>query len=262
MNKQGKNAKTMCLLVLMVLLTGCGKQEERNDIQGNDDNTIVKVQVDSIINKNENSVDEKEQEESLKDVIADEPEKFECMDEIKVASPDSGLVQIDDIIIQYGSKFSDIAAAIEQSKGTYEAEEYNISSVVPAGETLGIRFYKNGKQYFIVRVINRESETIELKDCVLYSISVLSEAIDNAYYAGFGSNEMNYNTVEDLMKNYKPKKETFGSDSKGNRELGVMYTVSSQENEFHIYFIFDGVTNKLIAFDLSSQKLDDVAWPW
>lgn len=263
MKKQKRNTAIICLLVLMVLLTGCGKKEQgKPDAKENDDNTIDKMLIDSSTNMDENLKDEKEFEESIEDVIVDEPVKFECMDEIKEASPDSGLIQIDDMIIQYGSKFSDIAVAIEHSESIYEVEEYNVASVVPAGETLGIRFYKNGKQYFIIRVINCESETVELKDCVLYSISVLDEAIDNAYYAGFISNEMNYNTVKDLMKDYKPQKEIFGSDRKGNKELGVMYTMPFQGDEFHIYFIFDGVTNKLITFDLSSHKLDDVAWPW
>lgn len=253
MSRQKKEVIIICLMIFATLLIGCGKREEK------DDNTIVRAQVDSVINKDENVEDEKEQE---REVIVDEPVKFDCMDEIKEASPDSGLIQIDDIIIQYGAKFSEIADAIEKSESTYEAEEYNVSSFVPAGETLGIRFYKNSKQYFIIRVINRESETIELKDCVLYSISVLDEAIDNAYYAGFNNNEMNYSTVKDLMKDNKPKKEIFGSDTKGNKELGVMYTVPFHEDELHIYFIFDGVTNKLTTFELSSQKLDDVAWPW
>ncbi len=253
MSKQRKKATIVCLIMLVALLIGCGKQEKKND-----NNTVVKVQVDSIINRDENSEDVGEQEE----VIADEVVKFDCMDEIKEASTDSGLIQIDDMIIQYGTKFSEIANVIEQSESSYEAEEYNVSSAVPAGETLGIRFYKNNKQYFIIRLINRESETIELKDCALYSISVLDEAIDNAYYAGFTNGEMNYSTVKDLMKENKLQKEIFGSDAKGNKELGVMYTVPFQEDEFHIYFIFDGVTNELITFELSSQKLDDVAWPW
>lgn len=253
MSKQRKKATIVCLMMLVALLIGCGKQEKKND-----DNTVVKVQVDSIINRDENSEDVGEQEE----VIADEVVKFDCMDEIKEASTDSGLIQIDDMIIQYGTKFSEIANVIEQSESSYEAEEYNVSAAVPAGETLGIRFYKNNKQYFIIRLINRESETIELKDCALYSISVLDEAIDNAYYAGFTNGEMNYSTVKDLMKENKFQKEIFGSDAKGNKELGVMYTVPFQEDEFHIYFIFDGVTNELITFELSSQKLDDVAWPW
>ena len=254
MDKQKKRAIVICIMAAMTaLLTGCGKQEEKND-----DNTIVKVQVDSIINKDADSENEKEQEK----MVVEGAVKFDCMDEIKNASPDSGLIQIDDMIIQYGTKFSEIANVIEQSESSYEAEEYNVSSAVPAGETLGIRFYKNNKQYFIIRLINRESETIELKDCALYSISVLDEAIDNAYYAGFTNGEMNYSTVKDLMKENKLQKEIFGSDAKGNKELGVMYTVPFQEDEFHIYFIFDGVTNELITFELSSQKLDDVAWPW
>lgn len=254
MDKQKKRAIVICIMAAMTaLLTGCGKQEEKND-----DNTIVKVQVDSIINKDADSENEKEQEK----MVVEGAVKFDCMDEIKNASPDSGLIQIDDMIIQYGSKFSDIANEIEKSECTYETEEYNLSSVVPVGETLGIRFYKNGEQYFIIRLINRESKTIELKDCTLYSISVLNDAMDSSYYAGFSDNEINYGFIIDLMKDYEPKKEVFGSDAKGNKELGVMYTIPFKEDELYIYFILDGVTNKLITFDLSSKELDTVAWPW
>lgn len=250
-----KNLAILLVITMMFCLIGCGKREESADVQASD-NTSFKIQVDPIINRDDDSETEEVDEE-----IVEEPIKYSCMDEIKTASPDSGLVQIDDMLFQYGAKFSEVAREIEQSECIYEAE-YNVLSVVPAGEEVGIRFYKDGNQYFTICVENRESETIELNDCIVSSIRALNASMGNAYYAGFSDDEMTYNTVKSVMKDKEPDKEIFGSDYHGNNELGIKYTFLFQENEVHVYFIFDGITNELNKFEIASKNYDRVGWPW
>lgn len=247
--KNTKVVAAVLIAMLAALATGCGKQAE--------DNTNFKIQVDTVINR-ENEEDLAEQPD---EAIVEEPMKFDCMDEIKVASPNSGLVQIDDMLLQYGDKFSDIISVIEQSECTYEAE-YNESSVVPAGEADEIRFKKNGETYFSIRFKNYETETIELKDCVAEGITALKSSKGNAYYAGFNKNEMTYTAVKDSMKDYEPERETFGYDSRNNKGLGVTYVIPFQEKEVYIYYIFDGTTNELKSFKISGHEYNDSALPW
>lgn len=254
-----KNIKVVAavlIAMLAALATGCGKQTDSADVQA-DDNTVFKMQVDTVINRE----NEEDQTEQLDEAIAEEPVKFDCMDEIKTASSDSGLVQIDDMLFQYGDKFSDIISVIEQSECAYEAE-YSLSSVVPAGERQTIRFNKNGDLYFMIGAENRETQTIELKECIVDFIYACKGSEGNAYYAGFNSNEMTYTTVKDSMKDYEPEKETFGYDSRNNQELGVMYIIPFQESEIYVYYIFDNTLNELKSFQLSYMKLSDAGWPW
>ncbi|MBD5631792.1 MAG: hypothetical protein HDP34_00990 [Clostridia bacterium] len=255
------NKMLIMIMLLIAVLTGCGKNKDGVEVQEND-NANFKVQVDTLIDKENDSEVEEDYAEQMEKETVDEPVKFDCIDAIKNASPESGLLQIDDMILQYGAKCSEIISVIEQSECIYEAD-FNAHSVVPAGSSVGIRFYKGGEQYFILRAINREAETVELNDCVIYSISVLDSAMGSAYYAGFGDDEMTYTTVKEAMKGYEPEKELFGgSDSRGNKELGVLYTVPFQEGEAHLYFIFDGITNKLITFEINEHSYDSVSWPW
>ncbi len=252
---------TVIFAVMLVFMTGCGKKEENTEDQP-DDNVLVEAQLDVIIDKKNATDSGEDLAEQSEAASIDEPVKFECKDEIKNASPDSGLIQIDDMLFQYGAKFSEISDQIQKSECTYESEEYNVSSVVPAGKRIAIRFFKNGEQHFLIRMENQETETIELKDCVVYGIYASEGLMRNAYYAGFNNDEMTYSTVKELMKDYELEKEIFGTDKNGNKELGVMYTVPYQEDEIHIYFIYDGVTNELKKFEVTSWVLVDSAWPW
>lgn len=248
------------IMLLIVALTGCGKNKDSAEVQEND-NANFKVHVDTLIDKEDDSEVEEDHAEQMEKATVDEPVKFDCMDEIKNADPDSGLVQIDDMILQYGAKFSEIASVVEQSECVYEAD-YNALSVVPAGESVGIRFNKNGESYLMICVENCERETVELNDCITYSIRALNNSMGNAYYAGFSDDEMTYTIVKEIMKGYEPEKEIFGSDSQGNKELGVMYTFPFQEDEMHVYFIFDGISNKLNKFEVTVKNYDKAFWLW
>lgn len=161
---RGKKFLIVTLFVFAVSIAGCGKKGENVDAQ-TDEETLVSVEVDldTIINKDK-SLDAEENIEDQLDETANEPVKFACKDEIKNASPDSGLVQIDDMLFQYGAKFSEINDQIMNSECTYDAEDYNITSVVPAGEEVTLRFNKNDDTYFMIRMKNQGTETVELGD--------------------------------------------------------------------------------------------------
>lgn len=253
--KKIKVIAAVLITMLTVLAVGCGKKEDSVDVQA-DDNTVYKKQVDVVINR-----DKDLETEEVEEPIIEEPVKFDCMDEIKNARPDSGLIQVDDMLLQYGAKFSEIASVIEQSECNYEAE-YNLSSVVPAGEELYIQINKDGDRFLMIFVKNREEETIELKDCITAGICA-EHAEMNTYYAGCSNEEVSYTTVKDSMKDYEPEKEIFGSNAHGNKELGVRYEIPFQESNMYVYFIFDGITNNLLALEVSVKKYDsDVFWPW
>lgn len=256
-----KGIAIVTMVMLVVLVTGCGKKVENEDSQ-TDSETLVSVEVDPIINRDKSSNDEEDAEEQL-DETTNEPVKFDCKDEIKNASPDSGLVQIDDMLFQYGAKFSEINDQIMNSECTYDSEDYNLSSIVPAGEEETIRFKKNDDTYFMLSMKNQEAETVELGDCIVERIECYEDSTKSIYYAGFSDEQLNYNTVKNVMKDYEPDQEIFGSSKKNdNKELGVMYTIPFQEDEFYIFFIFDGVSNELVSFEVNSMKLIDTSWPW
>lgn len=259
-----KKSLTIVLMALLSfhVLTGCGKQEKTTDLQADDDNTIVKEELDVIVNKDEISESEENLVEEDDDTTIVESVKYDCKGEITTASPNSGLIQIDDMIFQYGAKFSEIDKEISESECTYVSEEYNLSSVVPAGEEVAIQYYKNDEKYFMIYIRNQEEETIELGECTVFTIYVKEDSTESAYYAGFKNDKMTYTSVKEIMGDYEPEKEIFGTGANSNKELGIMYTVPFQEEEMHIYFIFDGVSNDLISFMVSSRKASDASWPW
>lgn len=260
---RGKKFLIVTLFVFAVSIAGCGKKGENVDAQ-TDEETLVSVEVDldTIINKDK-SLDAEENIEDQLDETANEPVKFACKDEIKNASPDSGLVQIDDMLFRYGAKFSEINDQIMNSECTYDAEDYNLSSVVPAGEEVTLRFNKNDDTYFMIRMKNQGTETVELGDCIVFGILCREDSTKSIYYAGFNNEELNYNTVKNAMKDYEPDQEIFGSSKRnGSKELGLMYTIPVQEDNFYIFFIFDGVSNELVSFEVTSIKLVDFSWPW
>lgn len=253
-----KRIVIITMVMLAVSVTGCGKKVNNEDVQ-TDNETLVKVEVTPINNKDKSSDDEEEQlDETTNELV-----KFDCKDEIKNASPDSGLIQIDDMLFRYGAKFSEINDELINSKCTYSSEEYNLSSIVLAGEEVTIRFNKNDDTYFMLSMKNQEAETVELGDCIVFSILCREDSTKSIYYAGFNDEELNYNTVKDAMKDYEPDQEIFGSSKRNDsKELGVMYTIPFQKDDFYIFFIFDGVSNELVSFEVTSIKLLDTFWPW
>ena len=219
------------ILVLMavsiICLAGCGRKKDETP-QG-------PIEVNVLINTDKDDFEESSSEEELR-IVPETPIKFDCLDEIKTASPDSGLIQIDDMILQYGSTGAELFEAINQSECEYTFE-CNENQLVPAGKTEMIYFEKNSESYFGIRFKNLESETVGLKDCIIDIIS----AKGNVYYAGASGEVETYSTVKEIMSNYEPEREFTGNDSWGNKRLAVLYKVPDSNdivNSFVILYRF------------------------
>lgn len=246
----------MLLFAFVICLTGCGSKEEIP--QG-------PVEVSVLINSEKDDIEE----ESLEDeseVVPEAPVKFDCLDEIKAASPDSGLIQIDDMILQYGSTGAEVFEAVSQSECEYTAE-YNENQLIPAGECEMVYFKKNGESYFSIRLQNMGSETIELKDCVIDIISALKASKGNIYYAGASGEVATYSAVKEIMSDYESEREFSGHDSRDNKRLAVLYKipdsndiVNSFEDILYIYYIFDSNTNELNSIMICDYDNSGIPW--
>ena len=251
------------ILVLMavsiICLAGCGRKKDETP-QG-------PIEVNVLINTDKDDFEESSSEEELR-IVPETPIKFDCLDEIKTASPDSGLIQIDDMILQYGSTGAELFEAINQSECEYTFE-CNENQLVPAGDTEMVRFKKNGETYFTVSLRNFGSETIELRDCISDDISALNASKGNVYYAGASGETETYSSVKEIMSDYEPEREFTGNDSKYNKRLAVLYKISdingithNYGNELYIYYIFDSDTNELSSFMICDYKGSDFSLPW
>lgn len=234
---------------IVISLLGCGSNEDNNaDVP--EQETTINVLTESDESQNEEI-------EEAPEVVPEEPVKFDCLDEIRNASPDSGMVQVDDMIIQFGSTFSDFLDVIGQSECTYIAD-YNESKLIIEGDGDEITFRKNDNSYFSMRFINTTTETIELKDCAVSIITIYEAAKGNVYYAGFNGDKMTYSSVKESMKDYEPEHEYSYNDPNHNQQIEVQYRVPASEilniptrispnGELSIYFLFESDTGDLRA---------------
>ncbi len=241
-----KRKKLLILLISFAFsLAGCGSKKAET--------TQGPVEINVLINGEEIEFEESSSEEET-EVVPETPVKFECMDEIKNASPDSGLVQIDDMLLQYGATGAELFEAINQSECEYTFEG-NENQLVPAGKTEMIYFKKNGESYFGIRFVNSGTETAELKECVIDIISVKKASKGNVYYAGASGEIETYSSVKEIMSDYESAREFTDWDSRGDKRLAVLYKipdsndiVDSYEDELYIFYIFDSSTNELNSF--------------
>lgn len=253
-----RKQKIIILLAAFVIcLAGCGSKETET--------TQGPIEIDVLVNNDKRDAEENDSEDDT-EIVPETPIKFDCFDEIKEASPDSGLVQIDDMILQYGSTGAELFEAINQSECEYTAE-YNENQLVPAGEFEDIFFKKNGENYFRVSLKNFGAETIELKDCITDIISASKASKGNIYYAGANGETMTYNTVKEIMGNYEPEREFTRNDSMNNKRLAILYIIPdnkgiAQRDELYIYFIFDINTNELSSFWMCDYNGSTSSLPW
>ena len=180
------------LLILITNLIGC-KREQSDSLD-----TAVREETS-------NSEIPENTEDNTENEVIEEPVSFECLEEIKTASPESGLVQVDDMILQYGCKVSDVIEDIENSKSSFEyLDDYNENELVISNEGVGIIFLKEADRYFEIIAENVTDETISLKDCVVVKIVTCKAARGNVFYAGFNIEDdsiVNYEYVKNLMEN-------------------------------------------------------------
>lgn len=194
--------------------------------------------------------------------VTDEKIHYECMEEIKNAAPESGIVQIDDMIFRYGSGVSE---AIEEIKGSNESysfkNEYNENELVtPNSGGIQIIMLKNDEWYFELVAGNLTDEVISLKDCTIICITTYGASKGNVYYAGFKENNnetITYDYVKETMKHYEVFQEETIYDAAGKRFLYLTYEIPSELNQrgkIYVFFVFDSDTSELTAFMIHSTN--------
>ncbi len=143
------------LLILIANLIGC-KREQPDSLD-----TAVREETS-------NSEIPENTEDNTENEVIEEPVSFECLEEIKTASPESGLVQVDDMLLQYGCKVSDVIEVIENSKSSFEyLNDYNENELVIQGDSADIILIKNNDWYLSLQARNLTDGTIALKDCIV-----------------------------------------------------------------------------------------------
>lgn len=257
--RKRKVVMTVITVATVLLLTGCGSKKEEATQEP------VEVELNVLVNNEQKGAEENSSEDDT-EIIPDIPVKFDCLDEIKAASPDSGLIQIDDMILQYGVTGEELFEVIAQSECEYTTD-YNENQLVPAGEYEMVRFKKNGENYFSISFKNFGAETTEIKNCIAEGISALNSSKGNAYYAGVYGEPVTYNSVKESMGDYEPEREFTGHDSRQNKRLAVLYIIPdssdiAQRDELYIYFIFDSDTNELSSFWICDFEYSDFSLPW
>lgn len=246
------------ILITAIVLVGCSQKDP-------EPRTIAKGQIDlSELGTEDATGEAEENEEAIEEIPEEQVVSYECMEEIKEASPDSGLVQIDDVIIEYGCKISEMMEKIENSQsifGYYDDYTYNENELVLSNDSVDMLFAKDGDFYFQIQARNLTDETISLKDCVVGRIITEESAKGNIFYAGFnaeGDNAITYDYVKNVvMKDYKLESEISELDS-GNihkkyiKMYYVMPYADSKSGELWLYFVFDSDTGELNRIMMNS----------
>ena len=253
-----KNRNTIIAIILLILTTisliGC-KKDQVDDVEAVSESESSEPLISE-------EIDESENQEMIEEV----PISFECMEEIKEASPESGLVQVDDMLLQYGCKVSEVIAAIENSQSTFEyLHSFNENELVIKGDMVEIVLIKNNSWYLSLQARNLTEETIALKDCVVGRIETEKAAKGNVFYAGFNEEMGNMATYEyirdDVMKDYEVSYEFTEYDEhdedfkKYIAEVYIMQSNLSNAGEFWLYFIIEADTGELRSISINSTSL-------
>lgn len=235
--------------MLAINLIGCKKNQPDNletTVTEEPSNSEIPEDVD------DNVESEDVEEESI---------SFECMEEIKEASPESGMVQIDDMILQYGCKVSDVIDIIEDSQSAFVTEDYKENELVASSYPILIVYKKNEENYFGIVAENTSKETKSLKECTVTRIDSYNASKGNVFIAGFnGENNgiITYDFIKNLMSNYEVIMEASEIDSwEGDaaiRQINLTYSVPSDlsvEGILRMEFIFESDTGELKTFKIS-----------
>ena len=256
MNKKRISLTILLTVAVITCFVGCGKKEPGTIISEKEID-ISELIAENETNEDEAALDETQEEESGEHVIS-----FECMDEIREADPASGLVQIDDMIFQYGCKVSEAIEIIENSQSSFEYyNDYNEDELVtPNGIPVLITLLKGNDHYFGLLAENMADETITLKDCTVTRIEAYKASKGNVFCAGFddkNSNIITYDYIKDLMGDYEIIKEFTESESSNNldiRQISLVYLVPfeiSPDGNLRIEYVFASDTGELKTFKIS-----------
>lgn len=246
------NRKKLLLLsfLLIICLIGCGKNEKEAEVIAQGELSLLGENKEYEGADHEATEDETE---SLEEIPEEQVISFECLDEIREATPESGLVQIDDMLFQYGCKVSEAIETIENSQSTFEYYHEYIENelITPGSFTDSIILLKNNQWYFKFRAKNISDETISLKECPVVEISAEKASKGNVFYAGFKDENNNcvmYDYIKNIMSDCKMVWEGTEYDDEGLRMISVRYKISSDvspEGFFYVDFIFDSASGEL-----------------
>lgn len=242
--------KKRCLMIILIMMftfIGCGKKES----------DLLETEPVLEEKQTEDAAEIQTEEIANAEVVEEEPKFFECSEEIKTAEPQSGLVQVDDMIFQYGCTVAEVLEAINGSECTYTTESSENQLVTKNGFVQMV-FKKDGEWYFEFNAKNLTEETIELKDCIINRITVHEAAKGNFYCAGVYNDEnaiMTYSEIKEILKDYSIyyEHEYYRYDE---RVLNLAYTMESSKSlskELFIFFLFDSNTGELKMISLESS---------
>lgn len=227
---------------------------ENNSLIITDDKGDIKTYYKS--EENSSSIKD-EQKEDIEDMAEAEEQivAYECLEKIKNATPESGLVQIDDMLFQYGCKVSEAIEVVENSQSSFTYyHDYNENELVISNDLIQIIFLKDNDWYFEFGASNLTDETVCLKDCIITRIIAYKDSKGNAFYAGFNEendNMITYDYVKNLMEDYKIIQENSFYDSDDERCINVAYIIPSnisKTDQLWVYFIFESDTGELKRF--------------
>lgn len=246
-NMSKKTIIILTVAIFMALFSGCGQKE--NELLSDDQTEIEDY-----------SSNDPEIETDVP--VTNEKNHYECMEEIKNASPESGFVQIDDMLFRYRASISEAIEAIKGSSENFTFKnEYNENELVaPNSHGVQIILLKDDDWYFELGAGNLTDETIPLKDCTIMYITAYGASKGNVYYAGFKENDnetITYDYVKEAMKDYEIFQEKTIYNGAGKKFLNITYEMSSELNQsdkVYVFFVFDSDTNELTAFEIHSTN--------
>lgn len=237
---------TLIAVMTAVIMTGCGKDETEMPVNKGVENVEEEKSETNVNTETDTSAP----------IEAEEVASFECMEEIKNASPESGLMQIDDMIFEYGCSVSDVLEVISHSECSYTmAKGLSEDELVISGDFQDLSFHKNDNYYFGIRAVNYDNETVKLGDCTVKWIAAFNNTKGNAFYAGFDDEQGNitYDFVKELMSDYEARENT-SYDSKGEKRIEVAYSLPKDtlaDGYLHLCFVFES-TGELRSFAVSN----------
>lgn len=186
---------------------------------------------------------------------------YECSDEIKAATPESGMVQIDDMVFTYGSKLSEAISIVDNSLSSFEImNDYKEDKLVLSKDIDYVVFHKNNEAYFRLTVKNLSNDTVSLKDCTIVRIISYKAAEGNIFYAGFDNKDdsIKYDYVKTVMNENEIAQESSFYDKNNNKVISIIYTISSkisETGELWVCFIFESNSGELQELEISEISL-------
>ena len=241
--------KTIAILITVAMilgLIGCGKKESDVIAEG-------KINI-STLSMEEDALDEIPEEQIV---------TFECMNEIKEASPESGLIQIYDMLFQYGCKVSEAIEIIENSQNKFEYyHDYNENELILPGDySEQIIFTNHDEWAFQFVAQNICDETIPLKECIVTMIQSEKNAKGNVFLGGYdGCEPFTYDYVKNMfMKDYEVNEYTSyqGSDT---RHIVMQYCIASniieETDELWLTFVIESETGEVIKISIDKRKMN------